>query len=167
MPYKQIDDVLAPADAQAVKDALATIQQKLPFLGTLTEEERKQLSKAGPEHAGEIPLGGQVAVNNPDILPATFDQQKYQNVVSLFSTITDLSTSAQQLARSLDDTRIMVGVYAKQQTSKVHQYAKAAIKDKPGLKPVVDQLGALGQKAADARRAKKNSGGTGPSNPAK
>ncbi len=156
MPYKQIDATLSDADVQAVKDALATIQQKLPFLGTLTDTERKQLSKAGAEHLAQIEGAGQVATNNPAILPATFDDTKFQNSVVLFSTMTDLNTLMQQLARSVDDTHMMIGVYAKAQSSDVYHYAQAAAQKTPGLQPVVDALGALNQKAVATKRAKKN-----------
>jgi len=155
MPYEQIDAQLSAADAQAVKDALATIQQKLPFLGTLTVTERKQLSKAGAEHLSFIEGSGQVALNNPAILPATFNGANFQNSVSLFSTMTDINTVMQQVARSVEDTHMMIGVYARAQASDVYHYAQAAAKKTPGLQPVVDQLGALNQKAVAAKRANK------------
>jgi len=71
MPYQPITATVASADVTAIKAATATIQQKLPFLITLTDAERKSLPKAGAnslsfiEHAqtGE-PCGSPVAVVN-------------------------------------------------------------------------------------------------------
>jgi hypothetical protein len=156
MPYKQIDAQLADADVQAIKTAITLIQTKLPFLGSLTDTERKELSKAGPEHVAQIQGAGQAAASNPTILPGTFDAVKFQNSVALFSTMTDLNTSLQQLSRSVDDTHMMIGVYAKSQSSDVYHYAQAAAKKTPGLQAVVDRLGVLNQKAAATRRANKN-----------
>ena len=155
MPYKQIDAVLAPADVTAIKAALATIQDKLPFLGTLLDSERKELSKVGPERLAQVQDAGQVALNNATMLPATFDGVKFQNSVGLFSVMTDINTTFQQLGSSIDDTRMMIGVYAKAQASDVYHYAQAAAKKTPGLKPVVDKLGALNEKAVATKRAKK------------
>ena len=49
MPYQNISAQLAAADIQAVKDAVAAIRQKLPFLVSLTADERKKIFKTGPD----------------------------------------------------------------------------------------------------------------------
>ena len=47
MPYQNISAQVSAADVAAIKAAVATIQQKLPFLISLTPAERKSLPKAG------------------------------------------------------------------------------------------------------------------------
>jgi hypothetical protein len=47
MPYKDINTTLTDADRQAIKPAIATIQAELPFLVTLSLDERKRLYKMG------------------------------------------------------------------------------------------------------------------------
>jgi hypothetical protein len=47
MPYQPITATVAPADVTAIKAVIVTIQQKLSFLITLTDAERKSLPKAG------------------------------------------------------------------------------------------------------------------------
>nr|VFJ70933.1 MAG: hypothetical protein BECKFW1821C_GA0114237_102524 [Candidatus Kentron sp. FW] len=41
MSYQDIDAALSPADVKAIKAAIDTIEQKLPFLVNLTPKERK------------------------------------------------------------------------------------------------------------------------------
>ena len=47
MSYQNIDATLSAADSQAVTDAVNVIKQKLSFLVTLSNEERKSLFKTG------------------------------------------------------------------------------------------------------------------------
>ena len=47
MPYQNISAQVSAADVTAVKNAVATIRAKLPFLVSLTADERKSLFKAG------------------------------------------------------------------------------------------------------------------------
>lgn len=153
MPYTKINAQVAPADVQAIKAAFALVQQKLPFLLTLTDAERKALRKVGPERLSFVANAAQVAANNPAIFPPSFDAAGFQVAVGLFTVLTDLNTVAAQLASQLDDTHMDVGVQALDSASDVYAYVQAAAKKTPGLKPVADQLGQLYQKAAATRRA--------------
>jgi Mlc titration factor MtfA (ptsG expression regulator) len=47
MSYQNITGTLSPADIQEIKAALQTVQKKLPFLVTLSPEERRKLLKMG------------------------------------------------------------------------------------------------------------------------
>ncbi|MEH2126626.1 hypothetical protein [Nostoc sp.] len=47
MAYQNITASLSPADVQEIKAAFATIQAKMPFLVTLSAEERRNLFKMG------------------------------------------------------------------------------------------------------------------------
>lgn len=152
MPYTVINAQVTPADVQAIKDALALVQQKLPFLITLTDAERKALRKTGPERLSFVENSAQVAANNPDILPASFNAAAFQFGVALFTVLTDINTVAAQLASKIDDTRMDVGVQVLDGASDVYGYVQAAAKKTPGLKPAAQQLGQLYQKAATTRR---------------
>ena len=49
MPYQNIEATVPAVDVQAIKDAVATILTKLPFLVNLTTEQRKVIFKTGPD----------------------------------------------------------------------------------------------------------------------
>jgi hypothetical protein len=155
MPYQQISATVTDKNLQAVKDSITAIETALPFLISLTEAERKQLFKVGPERLSFVQNAGQAAQDNPDILPRTFDTDGFESSVALFAAMTEISTLIKQLSSKIDDTRMDVGVQAIGGASDVYGYVKAAARKTPGLKPVADQLGQLYQKAVSTRRANK------------
>lgn len=153
MPYQNISASVSDANVQAVKDAVATIQTKLPFLISLTPDERKGLFKAGPNSLSFVQNALQAAENNPDIFPKSFDVDEFSSDVDLFAVLTDLNTVVSQLASEIDDTRLAVGSEAMNEATQVYNYVKAAVKTSPGLKPVADQLGERFQKASPPKPA--------------
>ena len=157
MPYQNIDAVIAPADLQAVKDAFATISQKLPFLVTLTAAERRTVFKAGPDSVSFVENALTAARAHSDILPASFDSAGFKNDVDLFVALTELNTLAASVASQIDDTRMAVGSEAMQEASQVYNYVKAAAKNTPGLKPVADQLGERFKRAGKQAKSPKPS----------
>lgn len=148
MPYKSIDVTVSPADLQAVKDAFATVLQKLPFLINLTSAERKSTFKAGPDSLSFLENALTAAQSNPTVLPGSFSTPSFKNDVDLFATLTELNTLAAQVASQLDDTRIAVGGESMQQATQVYNYVKTAAKITPGMKPVAAQLSERFQKAS-------------------
>lgn len=153
MPYQPITATVAPADVTAIKAAIATIQQKLPFLISLTDAERKSLPKAGANSLSFVEHAQMAADNNPTILPGSFNAANFDSHVDLFAVLTDVNTSIAQLASSVDDTRMAVGSEAMNEARSVYEYVKSAAKTTPGLKPVADQLGERFQHASAAKPA--------------
>ena len=150
MPYQNISATVTDADVQAIKDAVATIQQKLPFLVSLTPDERKSIFKTGQNSLSFVQNAQQAAQNNPDILPKSFDAAEFASDVTLFAVLTDITTTVAQLASEIDDTRLAVGGEAMKEATQVYNYVKTAATMTPGLKPVADQLGQRFQKASAA-----------------
>ncbi|HEY5346111.1 MAG TPA: hypothetical protein VIK62_07185 [Verrucomicrobiae bacterium] len=148
MPYQNISATVAAADLQAIKDAVAVIQQKLPFLVNLTPDERKSIFRTGPNSLSFVQNALQAAQNNPDILPKSFDTDEFALDVALFAVLTDINTAVAQLVSEIDDTRLAVGGEAMKEASQVYNYVKTAATMTPGLKPVADQLGQRFQKAS-------------------
>ena len=148
MSHPSIDASLKASDVQAVKDAFAAIVQKLPFLVNLTAEDRKTIFKTGSDSLSFVSNSSSAAQNYPNIFPASFDTAAFQKDVELFAVLTELSTLADSVASSIDDTRLAVGGEAMQQATQVYNYVKAAAKTTAGLKPVADQLGERFQKAS-------------------
>lgn len=85
MSYQPITATVAPADVAAIKAAIATIQQKLPFLISLTDQERKSLPKTGPNSLSFVEHAQTAADNNPTILPGSF--AVLNSVIAPFSSV--------------------------------------------------------------------------------
>jgi hypothetical protein len=154
-PYQNIDASLSAADLQAVKNAFTTVLEKLPFLISLTADERKSTVKTGPDSLSFVTNALTAALVNPTILPVSFSTPAFQKDVDLFTILTELSTLATSVASQIDDTRLAVGGEAMEQAIQVYSYVKTAAKATPGLKPVAAQLGERFQRAGKQKKPAK------------
>ena len=141
MAYQNITGTLSPADIQEIKAALQTVQKKLPFLVTLSPEERRKLLKMGDKSLAFVKNSVSAAQSNRDILPASFDVEELVRDYELATTLTELLTSMRQLTEQVDDTLLAVGSEAMTSSLTVYDYVKTAAKKTPGLKTVAEQLG--------------------------
>lgn len=143
MPYRDINANLSEADLQEIKLALSTIQQKLPFLITLSAEERKRLYKMGDKRLAFVQNSLNAAQSNRNILPASFDLEGFGNDYRLATHLSELLMLMRQLTEQVDDTFMAVGSEAMGSSLTVYDYVKTAAKKTPGLKVIADQLGNL------------------------
>ncbi|WP_138496951.1 hypothetical protein [Nostoc sp. PA-18-2419] len=141
MAYQNITDSLSPQDIQEIKAALQKIQQKLPFLVTLSTEERRKLVKMGDKSLAFVNNSITAAQSNREILPATFDVDELVRDYQLANVLTELLISIKQLTEQVDDTLMAVGSEAMTGSLTVYDYVKTASKKTPGLKSVAEQLG--------------------------
>lgn len=141
MAYQNIAAKLSPQDIQEIKAALQTVQKKLPFLITLSTEERRKLVKMGDKSLAFVNNSVTAAQSNREILPATFDVEELVRDYQLATALTELLISMQQLTEQVDDTLMAVGSEAMTSSLTVYDYVKTASKRTPGLKTVAEQLG--------------------------
>lgn len=141
MPYQNISANLSATDLRAIKAALTTIEDKLPFLVNLTVEERRRLYKMGDRSLAFVSNSLTAAQSNPEILPASFDTDELARDYELATTLADLRLNLRQVTEKIDDTLIAVGSEAMASSLSVYDYVKAAAKRQPGLKAVATQLG--------------------------
>lgn len=143
MPYRDINANLSEADLQEIKLALSTIQHKLPFLITLSAEDRKRLYKMGDKRLAFVQNSLNAAQSNRNILPASFDLEGFGNDYRLATNLSELLMLMRQLTEQVDDTFMAVGSEAMGSSLTVYDYVKTAAKKTPGLKAIADQLGNL------------------------
>lgn len=141
MAYQNIAAALTPQDIQEIKAALQTVQKKMPFLITLSTEERRKLVKMGDKSLAFVNNSVTAAQSNREILPATFDVEELVQDYQLATALTELLISMQQLTEQVDDTLMAVGSEAMSGSLTVYNYVKTASKKTPGLKSVAEQLG--------------------------
>jgi hypothetical protein len=149
MPDNRISASLSQADRQAVLDALNTIRTKLPFLIDLSPEERRTLPRMGDKSRGFVAQALEVAEQNPDILPRSFDVSEMRKDVELLSALSPVLAALAQLNELVDDTYMAVGSEAYAAALLVYQFARAA-----GKGSALDSaLDALGQRFARKSRS--------------
>ncbi|MBW4684667.1 MAG: hypothetical protein KME40_06100 [Komarekiella atlantica HA4396-MV6] len=141
MAYQNIAASLSPQDIQEIKAALQTVQQKMPFLITLSTEERRKLVKMGDKSLAFVNNSVTAAQSNREILPSTFNVEELVRDYQLASALTELLISMQQLTEQVDDTLMAVGSEAMTSSLTVYDYVKTASKKTPGLKTIAEQLG--------------------------
>ncbi|MBW4538923.1 MAG: hypothetical protein KME43_07210 [Myxacorys chilensis ATA2-1-KO14] len=143
MSYRDPNATLSDADLQEIKQAIALIQQKLPFLVTLSTDDRKRLYKLGDKRLAFVQNSLTAAQSNPNILPASFDLPRFTNDYRLATDLTELLMIFTQLSEQVDDTLMAVGSEAMSDSLTVYDYVKTASKKTPGLKAIAEQLGSL------------------------
>jgi hypothetical protein len=156
MPDNRIDAALTQADRQAVLAAINTIREKLDFLIDLTPEERRTILRMGDRSRGFVSQALNVAEQNEDILPRSFDVAEMRRDVELLAALEPIMAALSQLSELVEDTYMAVGGEAYAAALLVYQFVRAA-----GKGAALDgALDALGQ-----RFARKSRGGSGPAEP--
>jgi hypothetical protein len=143
MAYQDINVTLSEQDLQEIKQAITKIQQKLPFLVTLSATERRRLFKMGDKRLAFVQTSLNAAQSNPNILPASFDLSGFANDYQLATTLTEVEMLLSQLTEQVDDTLLAVGSEAMSSSLTVYDYVKTAAKKTPGLKGIAEQMGNL------------------------
>jgi hypothetical protein len=126
MPDNRISATLSDTDQQAVMAAIQTIRQKLPFLIDLTPEERHDLPKMGDKSRAFVEQALNVATQNEDILPRSFDVAEMRRDVELIGALAPIIAVVAQLLELLEDTYIAAGSDAYTAALHVYQFARSA-----------------------------------------
>jgi hypothetical protein len=140
MPMSSVSATLAQTDRDAVMQAIATIKAKLPFLIDLTADDRKALPKLGDKSRAFVSKALEVATQNPDFLPRSFDLEEMRKDVQLFEALYPLLLSLTQVQELVDDTYMAVGSEAYAAALQVYNYAKASGQG-AGLDAAVEEMG--------------------------
>ena len=139
MTLNKVSATLNTNERQAVMDAIATIKQSMPFLISLTTEERKSAAKVGDRSRGFMRNCLDAAQQHEDCLPRSFDVAEMQKDVQLMDDLYPILMALTELRSLVDDTYFMAQNEAYLASLKVYESAKCN-DDMPGMKIVVDQL---------------------------
>jgi hypothetical protein len=154
MTDNRISASLSAADRQAVLDAINTIRQKLPFLIDLSPEDRHTLPKMGDSSQAFVAQAIQVAEQNADILPRSFDVAEMRKDVDLLAALAPVRAALAQLSELVEDSYMAIGSEAYTAALLVYQYARAASKG-AALDGALDALGQrFARKSSTASTAK-------------
>ncbi len=136
----RISAKLSDKDRAEILEAINLIKAKLPFLTSLTPEERKTMTKMGDRSQAFVTKALEVAKQNPDFLPRSFDLDEMRFDVELFEAMYPIVAAFAQLDTMLDDTYKIVGSEAYTAALQVYNYAKAS-GHQAGLAPAIEELG--------------------------
>ena len=136
----RIEAVLSPSDLAEVLAAFDTAKAKLPFLVDLSPEERKAMLKMGDKNLDFVTKALELASQNQDFLPRSFDVAEMKTDVDLLRGLVPIMTRLQPLYDLIEDTYMLVGSEAYAAALEVYRYAKQAHLG-GGLDPLLDSLG--------------------------
>jgi hypothetical protein len=141
MAYQNISATLTDEKLKEIKTAIATIQANMPFLVSLTTDERRKRFKMGDKSLAFVSNSLSVTQNNSEIVPANFDISEFAKDYQLMLALTEVLGLLEQLTEKVDDTLVAVGSESMVSSLLIYDYVKTAAKHTPGLKSVADQLG--------------------------
>jgi hypothetical protein len=141
MAYSNISATLPAADLTAIKAAITNINQKMPFLVNLSEEDKKKLFKFGARSVDFVNDAALATQNYPSIFPSSFNVQEFQKDNALTQNLIEVKLLLDSLCEKVNDTLIAVGSEALGEALDVYAYVQRASEtDQPGLKTVASKL---------------------------
>jgi hypothetical protein len=149
-------------DQAAVKAAIASLKQKLPFLINLDPADRKSLPRSGGKVQTFIKEALDVAVQNPTVLPVAFDVNDMIGDMQLLGYLTSIQLALRQLMRQVDDTVMQVGSQAYAAARTVYASSSSHFAG-PQLEVAANQLAKhFGRKSKNAKTAANGNGAPAP-----
>ena len=140
MPTNRISATLSTKDLSEVKQALSTIREKLPFLISLSFDERKRLARLGDRSRAFVSKALEVATQTPDFLPRSFDIEEMRKDVEMFQALDSIRLDLMRLAEQVDDTYETAGSEAYAAALVVYRMLKDSDFGTEGLDSVADEL---------------------------
>ncbi len=141
MSYENISATLSDQNLAEIKMAIATIRSNMPFLISLTTDERRKRLKMGDKSLAFVRNSITVTQNNPEVLPGNFDPKEFEKDYNLVVALTEVLGLLEQLSEQVDDTLMAVGSESMANSLLIYDFVKTAAKHSPGLKSVAEQLG--------------------------
>lgn len=105
----KVNATLGEDTKKEILAAIETINQKLPFLVSLTPDEKRSLPKMGDKTRSFVEKALEVAEQNEQLLPRYFEAADLRKDVELFSQLLPLSIALSQLSSKLSDTMTIAG----------------------------------------------------------
>ncbi len=129
----------SPEDREVITAALTAIREKLPFLVDLSPEQRRALPKMGDKGWTFVSRAMEVAAQNPNFLPRSFDLDELRHAVALYEALYPLWVTLTQLQELVEDTCMVAKSAAYTASLAIYSYAKLN-SDVNGLDTMLGEL---------------------------
>ncbi|MDX9724229.1 MAG: hypothetical protein RBU37_26005 [Myxococcota bacterium] len=144
---------LSSETEESILVELAHLRKSMPFLLSLSSEDRIELLKMSSKSVGFVQSCAELVKRQPEILPGTFDKEEFLRDAELYQRLSRILPVLAQLCADLEDTQRVVGSEAYAAALHVYRYAKLSNAEGQ-LEASIDELG-----KRFARRASKPSEG--------
>jgi hypothetical protein len=147
MPFQPLTATLSIADQASIETAVNTIREKLPFLVTMTPEEKRKLAKLGDKTRAFVQKSAEFAARYPDYLPRRFDLEAMQEDVELFMALYPIWVALNDLQELVYNTYMLAGSEAYAAAREVYNSAKAT-----GKGEIDSSLNEMGRRFRKSRK---------------
>lgn len=151
MNYAPTTNTMSEADQKAVKDALALIREKMPFLISLPKKKRMSLPKLGPKSMKFVQDSYMTTTNFPQAFPSLFNIDKFQKDVEFYMVLHELKMLADTIHEKIDSTHMAVGHEVMNSSLSVFKYVKNSNSSHQGLIEMVERLKARFKRKSKAK----------------
>lgn len=127
-------------DKESVLEKIAEVKASLPFLVSLTIEERKKLRKMGPKSVDYVRQSLEGAKAFPDELKKSFDAVEMEKDFTLINNLLGVQIACQSILESINDTMMAGGIDAMEASDEVYASLKSSAKSNVNAKAMVDKI---------------------------
>jgi hypothetical protein len=136
-----VSATLPEQDAQEIIASLGAVRAKLPFLVTLSTQERRLMAKMGRKSIGFDEKCTAYMQSNPEFLPGFVPRSEVDKDRSLRTQILRFAAELQSLAQQVDDTLLAVSSDIWQADLAYYRNVRMAARGAhPGAKMIADDL---------------------------
>ena len=125
----------------AVLTKLAEAKALMPFLITLTVEERKRLKGIGNKNLAYVQKCLEGALAFPDELKKNFNTSEFQKDVEMFNSLIGAQIVCAALLELIDDSMKAAGIDAMGAAFEVYDSLKSSAKSNANVKAIVAEIG--------------------------
>ena len=137
----KITGTFTDATKTAVLTKLTETKALMPFLITLTVEERKRLKGIGNKNLAYVQKCVEGAIAFPDELKKNFDTPEFQKDVEMFTSLIGAQIACAALLEMIDDSMKAAGIDAMGAASEVYDSLKSSAKSNANVKAIVAEIG--------------------------
>lgn len=109
MGYKNISAKLYGSSLQRIRSSIDQIHQELPFLITLSEEEKRKLSKIDETTIDFVVKALESSEARPELVPPYIEVAELRKDLVLANDLANILTQIRKLERAINDTAVAVG----------------------------------------------------------
>ncbi len=121
----QIDITLTAEQVAAIIAAMDTLELAVPFLVSLTADDRQRLFKLGSRSEGFVAEALSAALQHPEYVPSAVAMDQFQRDIALRQTLLPIVQRARVLYTKLNDTWMLAGADAMQAATAIYRVFRA------------------------------------------
>ena len=141
MNGRNVSATMTPDQMAQARAAIQTLTNVMPFLISLTEDERDSLYSLGSKSVDFVQGAYQAVQTVPHVFPPSMDVTEFGRDTALFANMNELRILLRSFLDKFNDTYDEVGAEALFTSRFVYKQIKVAHESgTPGLKSIVDML---------------------------